>query len=62
MKLPNAQNWISFVEVKAAEVEVNEPIETLLSCETISVCLIDRDENLRALPLLALLAELSHRL
>lgn len=52
---------MSFVEVRAAEVEVPEPIETMLASEAVAVCLIDREESLRALPLLALLSELSHR-
>jgi hypothetical protein len=71
MHLPNAMSWAAFVQNGNCEMGTErlfkdrftlDPAETAISCERLSWLLIDRDDSLRALPLLAFLKDLARPL
>lgn len=73
MHLPNSMNWATFVQNGTCELGdiglqlfndrfILNPAETTLSCERMSWLLIDRDDSLKSLPMLAFLKQLGHKL
>lgn len=65
----NGLDWQAFIHTKEVAIGnifndryVLDPAELALSCERCAWLLLDRDEALRAVPLINLLGELSNRL